>query len=393
VKKQAILNVCKSVAAFGRPLYEAAAQHRAVILNVCKYVVGLILLTWVVWSNWAPANGHGLRETWQKHVVEGQPIAYQYLILAFVIGLASVVLTFVRWYFLVRAQGLPFTLADALRLGAIGVFFNSFLPGGVGGDIVKAAFLARSQSRRTVAVATVIMDRVIALWALFWFVGLFGLAFWLLGILRPDAGQAARVIITGSIVITAVSWLGWILLGLLPPARAERFAERLARLPRVGGAAAEFWRAVLLYRKQQWVVYLVMLLCWVGHAGFVLTFYCCVLSLWDPANGPIPELAEHFLIVPIGLVIQAIPGLPGGLGLGELGFGGLYGWFGYAAENGVLGMLVQRVINWSLGLIGYLVYVRMRPTVRALMEEKGPAPVVLPLPPPPIANDTAAVCS
>ena len=41
--------------------------------------------------------------------------------------------------------------------------------------------VAREQSRRTVAVATVIMDRVIALWGLFWFVALLGGAFWLTG--------------------------------------------------------------------------------------------------------------------------------------------------------------------------------------------------------------------
>jgi uncharacterized protein (TIRG00374 family) len=366
---------------------------KRLILNLAKYALGLGVLGVLIWQLWAPANGHGLQEHWHKHVVEGQPFAYQYLILAFCIGLASIVLTFVRWYFLVRAQGLPFTLADALRLGAIGIFFNSFLPGGVGGDIIKAAFLARSQSRRTVAVATVIMDRAIALWALFWFVGLLGLAFWLLGRLRPDAGQAAQVIITGSVLITAVSWVAWILLGLLPPAPAERFAGRLARLPKVGSSAAEFWRAVVMYRKQQWVVYLVMLLCWIGHAGFVLTFYCCVLTLWDPSAGPIPDLTEHFLLVPIGLVVQAIPGLPGGLGLGELGFGGLYLWFGYAAENGVLGMLVQRLINYALGAIGCVVYLQMRPTVRALVDEPAPPPVVLPLPPRPVADDTRAACS
>jgi uncharacterized protein (TIRG00374 family) len=363
------------------------------ILNVCKYAVALGLLGFVIWRNWAPANGQGLQDLWRKHVVEGQPIHYGYLALAFVICLASVVLTFVRWYFLVRAQGLPFTLPDALRLGAVGFFFNSFLPGSVGGDIIKAAFLAREQSRRTVAVATVIMDRVIALWALFWFVGLLGLVFWLGGMLPPNATHAAQVIIVGSVAITAVSWLVWILLGLLPEKRAERFAERLQRLPKVGGAAAEFWRAVWMYRAQQWAVYLVMVLCWIGHAGFVLTFYFCVLTLWDPASEPIPHLTEHFLLVPIGLVIQAIPGLPGGIGLGELGFGALYEWFGSAAQMAVAGSLVQRVVCWGLGLLGYVVYLRMRPAVRALMGEKQQPPVVLPLPPRSIADDTAAVCS
>src|SRR5262249_51185960 len=159
------------------------------------YAVALGLLGFVIWRNWAPASGQGLADLWQKHVVEGQPVHYGYLGLAFVFCVASVLLTFIRWYVLVRAQDLPFTIPDAVRLGAVGFFFNTFLPGAVGGDIIKAAFLAREQSRRTTAVATVIMDRAIALWALFWFVGLLGLVFGFAGLLPPTLTPAARAII------------------------------------------------------------------------------------------------------------------------------------------------------------------------------------------------------
>jgi glycosyltransferase 2 family protein len=55
------------------------------------------------------------------------------------------------------------------------------LPGSVVGDVVKAAALARGQSRRTAAVATVIMDRLIALWALAWVVAVLGSVFRLTG--------------------------------------------------------------------------------------------------------------------------------------------------------------------------------------------------------------------
>jgi hypothetical protein len=108
-----------------------------------------------------------------------------------------------------------------------------------------------------------------------------------------------------------------------------------------------------------------MLISWIGHVGFVLTFYFSVLVLRD-ANDPaqrIPTLAEHFLIVPIGLVINAMPLFPGGAGIGELGFGGLYTWLGAAAACGVLGSLVQRVIQWILSGFGYLVYLRMKSTL------------------------------
>jgi uncharacterized protein (TIRG00374 family) len=319
------------------------------------------VLGWVIWSNWQPAKGHGLKEAWEKHVVGGQPLSYRSLGLALAVGLVSVLVTFVRWYVLVRAQRLPFTLPDAFRLGAVGFFFNSFLPGSVGGDVIKAAFLAREQSRRTVAVATVLMDRAIALWALLAFVGLLGAGFWLVGILSADSTQAARIIVVTSLALTVVCAGIWILAGLPPAELSDRLTRYLVRVPRVGAGASDLWRAVRMYLRQPRAVCLVIVLSWIGHAGFVLTYYLCVQAVWDPDTGPIPRLTDHFLLVPVGLVIQAVPGLPGGLGLGEFGFGQLYEWFGCPADIAVLGSLVQRVVNWVIGLAGYLVCLRWRP--------------------------------
>ena len=143
---------------------------RGTLWNTFKYLLAFGLLGWVVYANWAPKTGRGLQEVWHNHVVLGKPIAGFYLLAAFGLYLVSLVVTLFRWYILVRAQDLPFTVRRRMRIGLIGFFYNSVLPGSVGGDIIKAAAIARKQSRRTVAVATVIMDRVIALWGLVWFV-------------------------------------------------------------------------------------------------------------------------------------------------------------------------------------------------------------------------------
>ena len=50
-------------------------------------------------------------------------------------------LTFIRWYYLVRALDLPFTLREALRLGFLGYLFNLMPMGIVGGDLLKAVML------------------------------------------------------------------------------------------------------------------------------------------------------------------------------------------------------------------------------------------------------------
>jgi hypothetical protein len=66
----------------------------------------------------------------------------------------------------------------------------------------------------------------------------------------------------------------------------------------------------------------VLLLAWIINVGFVASFYCAAHALWDAEPGnPVPSLMQHFLIVPVGMVILMVPLFPGGAGIGELGFG------------------------------------------------------------------------
>jgi uncharacterized protein (TIRG00374 family) len=347
--------------------------------NVLKYLLAVVLLAYVIYKNWAPQGGKGLEYVFERHFREGQPIHWLFLAAAFMIYSIAVLITQVRWYFLVRAQDLPFTVPDALRIGMIAFFFNNFLPGSVGGDLVKAAALARRQDRRTVAVATVIMDRVIALWGLVWFVAILGCGFWLLGGLEGAASERSKLVVSIAAGTVAASLVVWVVMGLLPDRRAARFASRLSLLPKVGGSAAEMWRAVWMYRKRQGTVFGVLALSWVGHIGFVLAFYCSAYALWSEELGPVPTLTQHFLLVPIGLVVQAAPLFPGGTGIGEWGFGALYKYFaGATAEsNGVLGSLVQRVVVWAIGLLGYLVCLRIRTTATPGTDSAAVVPAAL----------------
>ena len=63
------------------------------------------------------AESRGLSYVWDRHIVHGQPIQSGYLVAAFGLFSAALVLTLLRWYVLVRAVGLPFRVIDALRLG------------------------------------------------------------------------------------------------------------------------------------------------------------------------------------------------------------------------------------------------------------------------------------
>lgn len=368
-------------------------MRRHWLSTVLKYGVGLALLAFVVYRYWEPDKhgGIGLKAALSR------PIRWELFLFAAVCCGASAAVTFVRWFLLVRAQDLPFTLRNAFRLGLVGYYFNTFLPGAVGGDLVKAAFIAREQKRRTVAISTVLMDRAIGLLGLIAIAAIVGSAFWyfdesaLTTTAQPPHSEAVaaagaddvapaqapssgkvdkgllrsrtlmRQVIIAADAITLIALLSWLLLGALPERRSHVFARRLHHIPKIGKILAEVWRAVFLYRRRPLTIVLTLMLTMVTHFLNVMTFFLAI-SAFQPTGSPaqIPSLLEHFILVPAGMAFQGFMPTPGGLGGTEWVYSAFYLGFGYPPEGGVLGSLGMRVVQWVLGFIGYVVYLFMK---------------------------------
>jgi uncharacterized membrane protein YbhN (UPF0104 family) len=176
------------------------------------------------------------------------------------------------------------------------------------------------------------------------------------------------MIVRTSWVVTAASVVGWWLLGLVSERRAHRFAARLATVPKAGRFLSECWRATWLYRKHPWAVVAALALSLGVHTLNVLAFYFAA-HVFAPPDADLPGLTANFLVVPVGLAWQAFFPTPGGVGGGELGFGTLYRLLGTPREFGILASLAQRVVQWVLGLAGYVVYLRMSPSTRVPLAE------------------------
>jgi uncharacterized membrane protein YbhN (UPF0104 family) len=132
-----------------------------------------------------------------------------------------------------------------------------------------------------------------------------------------------------------------------------------------------------MYRSQWPSVAAALLLSLVGHCGFVLTYFFAAQTFLEADQ--IPPLKEQLLFVPVGMCIQAAVPLPGGLGGGEYGFEQLYLMVGYPRENGFIASMSYRLISWGLGLLGYLVYLRMRAEAAAIQDatdDTEPVPAV-----------------
>jgi uncharacterized membrane protein YbhN (UPF0104 family) len=174
--------------------------------------------------------------------------------------------------------------------------------------------------------------------------------------------DALKMIVRVTAGIVMISAMVWSAMGLFSEARSESMSHRLARIPKLGGPLAELWRAGWLYRRKKTAVAAALGMTLVGHCGWVFIFHLCVQSFPDIDSATLPE---HVLIVPVGMTAQALFPLPGGVGGGEAAYGWLYTLLGKSAIGGILGCLVQRVVAWGIGFIGYIVYTRMPAVERA----------------------------
>ena len=75
-------------------------------------------------------------------------------------------ITSFRWWLLLRALEIPMTLARTFVINMVGAFYNTFMPGSTGGDLLKAYYASKLTTHRTRAVMSVIIDRVLGLLAL-----------------------------------------------------------------------------------------------------------------------------------------------------------------------------------------------------------------------------------
>jgi uncharacterized protein (TIRG00374 family) len=277
------------------------------------------------------------------------------------IYIAAILLTFYRWYLLVRAQGLPFTLRDLLRLGLVGLYFSSFLPSSIGGDIVKVMFMAHEQERRIVAVSTVLIDRALGLCGIIFMIAMLGSFFSIVGHPLLAGNARVRFMVFTATAVSGISLTLWFCLQRVPLHRAEAFTDWLRSFRRIGPSLAEVLSAIWMYRLKQESLALAFVVSIASQVGFVVAFFFAAHIFYGPNNQEsVPSLIEHFLIVPIGNAIQSLFPSPGGLGGGEYSVGKLYELAGKPQAAGVLAAMARRLIGWGCAIVGYIVYLRMK---------------------------------
>jgi len=92
-----------------------------------------------------------------------------FLIIGLIIFIISNITGAVQWYFLLRSQRINISVYPVLKIYLIGTFFNNFMPGNIGGDVVKAYKLIKEKSQAEIVISSVVWDRITSFIILYFF--------------------------------------------------------------------------------------------------------------------------------------------------------------------------------------------------------------------------------
>jgi len=332
-----------------------AVRIKTTLLTVAKFAIPIVIIGYL-YSNISP-------QKWNQ--LEQQPKNYPLLAAALLVALLSISISFSRWCLLVRSLGIRLPIIEAFRLGAIGFLLNFISAGSVGGDFFKAVFLARRRpGQRFEAVASILVDRACGLFGL---IVLVGMAL----VIAPPTATAEHVdelrqirFATAALITAGAAALAVLVLG-------GRWVDRLVKLAsqlrlvgpvmgRIGGPLRMFHQHPLALSAA-----LGMSLC--VHTGLTTSVTMIAHGLY---TNP-PTLAEHFVIVPIGLLASALPITPAGLGVFEAAIDWLYETI--PAEptlaSGVLVALCFEIVRFLVAVIGTCFYWASKDEVRTTLEK------------------------
>lgn len=273
-----------------------------------------------------------------------------------ILGFPCIIISFfffsIRWKVLLYSVGLNLRLNEIARLTFIGIAFNTIIPGGVGGDIVKTYYLTRGRRYKFKAISTVILNRIVGLFStLILSLGaICGVLIFGRGIINPIV-EFRNLQILGLFIIILLTLLviGFII------AMSDRFRRNgivqwtTTKAP--GHVIIKkLYDALYEFKHKKYILFLTTIISIIGQFPLILSFYFFGKSFEN-----ILTFVHYLFLAPIAFLLNTIPLGPGGLGTGEAFVYALFKLFG--SMNGANINAVFHIEMIIISIICYILFV------------------------------------
>ncbi len=226
-----------------------------------------------------------------------------YLLLAVIVFPVTFILVSARWAMLLRVLGIQISNNRTFVLTMVGLFYNNFMPGSTGGDLIKAYYAAKNTPRRTQVVLSVLIDRIIGLIALVILGGVMATLHW-------EIPQCKKIAIASGVIVTMVA--SGLIVFYVPLLRKitglDLILKRLPMQKQVSKAV----EAMDLYGKRQGIMLTALLM------SFPVHMTCIVSAIFAGKAFGLPLSPSYYWVaVPVIVLSGAIPISPQGAGVME----------------------------------------------------------------------------
>ena len=278
------------------------------------------------------------------------PIAIYLVFLTVVL----IVVSALKWKFFLESLGATVRLGHLVKLYVLGYFVNLIMPSYLGGDLVRSWYVGRKVGQHAALSAT-ILERYTGILAML----VLALCFmWFVDLVTWE-------IKTAVIVLTAVMFVGTFL-ALTP--RVLRVLLRFRYLRPFHRHAEKIQNCFLLVKANPGILKKTLILSFIFHSVTVLNTMAAgyAVGWFDP---PIWDL---FVILPLILIIGALPIAPSGLGIQEGAFFFFLVGIGATPAQALGVGIVLRIKQYLVALLGGVFWLQMKaePELQELVDKQ-----------------------
>jgi len=318
---------------------------KRIILTVLQISITVFLLWWIFRDP----------EKNQQMAVALREAQYIWLIPGLLaVGLGCLLQT-LRWRILMLAQGINMAWWRALRVYFIGLFFNLFLLGSTGGDVVKIFYAMReTATQKSAAFLSVLVDRMMGL------IGMVVVAI-ILCSLKLDVLLAKPI--TQAIMGTLLLILGASVSAIFAGFIVDRFnlAHKLPHWLPMHARIIELSSAFSTYARNPKVILQTLGLSIPAHLLNFFSFFCAAQA-FGVFRG-LAGLLDLFSVLPAIMTIASLPISLSGIGVREKLFQNTLGeLFGTSTSIAVMISMTGFLMVVFWGLVGGITYLFYRPS-------------------------------
>ena len=263
--------------------------------------------------------------------------------------LSLLVLSF-RWQILVSGYGLNIPTRTLFKFYLIGLFFNNFLPTGIGGDVLRIFHLIKASGDRTISFASVITERLLGISSTLI------LALVSILLLREEfRTNLVLYIVVGLIVLVILFFSIAFSKKLANP--IEKFTAKIT-LFRLGERIQKFLDAIRFYSNSKIIYVQILLVSLLGQILIIIKAYCLALAL-----GIQVSLVYMFLVVPISIILSMLPSL-NGIGFRDGGYVILLAKVGVSKAAALSLSFLALFIPILISIVGGVLFMLQKKVVR-----------------------------